>query len=88
MRKKHYTEEQIFGILQQGASGMKVPEICRKYGVSEPTYFRWKSKYSGMELSDLKQMKAMDAENSRLKRIVADQALQIDAMKEVLKKKW
>ena len=88
MRKKRYTEEQIFDILKQGDSGMKVPELCRKYGVSEATYFRWKSKYAGMELSDLKQMKAMESENSRLKRLVADQALQIQAMKEVLKKKF
>ena len=88
MRKKRYTEEQIFDILKQGDSGMKVPELCRKYGVSEATYFRWKSKYAGMELSDLKQMKAMESENSRLKRRVADQALQIQAMKEVLKKKF
>ena len=88
MKKKRYTEEQIFSILKEGESGVKVPELCRKYGVSEATYFRWKSKYSGLELSDLKKMKAMEAENSSLKRLVADQALQIQAMKEVLKKKF
>ncbi len=88
MKKKRYTEEQIFAILKEGESGVKVPELCRKYGVSEATYFRWKSKYSGLELSDLKKMKGMEAENSSLKRLVADQALQIQAMKEVLKKKF
>jgi putative transposase len=88
VRKKRYTEEQIFQILKEGESGLQVTDLCRKYGVSEATYFRWKSKYSGMELSDLKKMKSMEAENARLKRLVADQALQIDAMKEVLQKKW
>jgi len=88
MRKKHYTEEQVFRILKEGESGTQVTDLCRKYGVSEATFFRWKSKYSGMELSDLKKMKSMEAENTQLKRIVADQALQINAMKEVLQRKW
>ena len=88
MKKKRYTEEQIFEILKQGESGAKVPELCRNYGVSEATYFRWKSKYAGMELNDLKKMKALEAENVRLKRIIADQALEIHAIKETLKEKW
>jgi putative transposase len=88
VRKKHYTEEQVFRILKEGESGAQVTDLCRKYGVSEATFFRWKSKYSGMELSDLKKMKSMEAENTQLKRIVADQALQINAMKEVLQRKW
>jgi putative transposase len=87
MKGKRYSEEQIFRILQEGERGAKVADICRQYGVSENTYFRWKSKYSGLELSDLKRMKEIEAENTRLKRIVADQALQIDAMKEVLQRK-
>jgi len=87
MKGKRYSEEQIFRILQEGDRGAKVAELCRQYGVSENTYFRWKSKYSGLELSDLKRMKEIEGENSRLKRIVADQALQIDAMKEVLQRK-
>lgn len=88
MKKKRYTEEQIVRILKEGESGSAISELCRKYGVSEATYFRWKSKYAGLELSDLKKMKSMEAENTQLKRIVADQALQINAMKEVLQKKW
>jgi putative transposase len=88
MKKKRYTEEQIFRILKEGETGGSISELCRKYGVSEATFFRWKSKYSGLELSDLKKMKGMEAENTQLKRIVADQALQINAMKEVLQKKW
>jgi putative transposase len=87
MKGKRYSEEQIFRILKEGESGAKVGELCRNYGISENTYYRWKSKYSGLELSDLKRMKEIEAENSRLKRIVADQALQIDAMKEVLQRK-
>jgi len=87
MKGKRYSEEQIFRILQEGDRGTKVAELCRQYGISENTYFRWKSKYSGLELSDLKRMKEIEGENSRLKRIVADQALQIDAMKEVLQRK-
>ena len=88
MKKKRYTEEQVFRILKEGESCSSIPELCRKYGVSEATFFRWRSKYSGLELSDLKKMKGMEAENTQLKRIVADQALQIDALKEVLQKKW
>jgi putative transposase len=87
MKGKRYSEEQIFRILQEGERGTKVAELCRRYGISENTYFRWKSKYSGLELSDLKRMKEIEGENSQLKRIVADQALQIDAMKEVLQRK-
>jgi putative transposase len=87
MKGKRYSEEQIFRILQEGERGGKVADICRQYGISENTYFRWKSKYSGLEVSDLKRMKEIEGENSRLKRIVADQALQIDAMKEVLQRK-
>jgi putative transposase len=87
MKGKRYSEEQIFRILKEVETGAKVADVCRRYGVAENTYFRWKSKYSGLELSDLKKMKEIEAENSRLKRIVADQALQIDAMKEVLQRK-
>jgi putative transposase len=87
MKGKRYNEEQIIRVLKEGENGTSVAEICRQYGISENTYFRWKSKYSGLEMSDLKKMKEIEAENGRLKRIVADQALQIDAMKEVLHRK-
>jgi len=69
-------------------AGVPIADVCRKFGVSEATFFRWKTKYVGLELSDLKKMKGMEAENSSLRRLVADQALQIHAMKEVLKKKF
>jgi len=88
MRKRRYTEEQIVQILKEGESGLPVTDVCRKYGVSEATFFRWKTKYVGLELSDLKKMKGMESENAYLKRIVADQALQIHVMKKVLQKKF
>jgi putative transposase len=87
MKGKRYSEEQIFRILKEGESGSKVGDLCRTYGIAENTYYRWKSKYSGLELSDLKKMREIEMENSQLKRIVADQALQIHAMKEVLQRK-
>lgn len=88
MKKKRYTEEQIVRILREWENGAKIDDLCRKHGVSAATFHRWKGKYAGMDLSDLKKMKAMESENSQLKRIVADQALQISAMKDVLSKKW
>ena len=88
MKRKYYKEEQIVRILRDGEANGKISELCRKYAISEATYHRWKKKYTGLDISDLKKMKAMEAENSQMKRVIADQALQIDAMKEVLQKKW
>ncbi len=88
MKKKRYSEEQIFKILQEGNSGGKITDICRKHGISEQTFHRWKGKYKGLNLSDLRKMKEMEGENARMKKIIADQALQIDALKEVLQGKF
>ena len=88
MKRKRYTSEQVVSILKEAESGLSITEICRKYGVSQGTFFRWKSKYSGLEVTDIEKMRQLADENGRLKRLVADQALQIDAMKEVLQKKW
>jgi putative transposase len=84
--KQRFSESQILSILKEGESGIKVADICRKHGICEGSYFRWKSKYSGMEISDVRKMKELELENSRLKRIVAQYALENEAMKEVLKK--
>lgn len=84
--KQRYTESQILSVLKEGESGIKVTDICRKYGICENTYFRWKSKYGGMEMSDIRRMKELELENSRLKRIVAQYALENEAMREVIKK--
>ena len=88
MRGKRYSEEQIVGILKEGASGMPLADLLRKHGIADATYYRWKSKYSGMELSDLKKMKGLEDENRRLKRLVADQALDIQMLKDINSRKW
>lgn len=84
--KQRFTESQIFEVLKEAEGGMRVEDLCRKHGISAGTFFRWKSKYGGMELSDVRKMKDLEMENSRLKRIVAQYALENDAMREVLKK--
>jgi len=83
-----YKEEQIIRILKEVESSISVTEVCRKYGVAEQTVYRWRSKYGGLETSELQRLRELEAENSRLKRIVAQQALDIDALKEVVSKKW
>jgi len=83
-----YKEEQIIRILKEVESGISVTEVCRKYGVSEQTVYRWRNKYGGLDTSELKRLRELEAENSRLKRIVAQQALDIDVLKEVVSKKW
>jgi putative transposase len=85
--KKRYTEEQIVRILQEGQSG-KINETCRKYGVSEATFFNWRNKYTGMGVPEIRRLRELELENGRLKRIIAERDLEIDAMKEVLKKNW
>lgn len=83
-----YKEEQIIRILKEVENGTKVAEVCRQYGVSEQTVYRWRSKYAGMATSELQRLRELEAENSRLKKIVAQQALDIDALKELAAKKW
>ena len=83
MKKSHFTEEQIAYALRQAETGTAVTEVCRAMGISEQTYYRWKSKFGGMELSDAKRLKQLEDENRRLKRLVADQALDIQILKEV-----
>ena len=88
MKKSRFTEPQIIRMLQSQQEGKKVAEICREYGISEQTFYNWKSKYGGMSLSELQRVKELEAENARLKRIVADQQISIDILKEVNSKKW
>lgn len=88
MRKKRYTEEQIIKVLGEQETGSKVTELCRKYGISEQTFYRWRSKYGGMSVSEAKRLKALEEENQRLKQIVGEQALDIRALKAALEKKY
>ena len=88
MRKSRFTESQIIGVLKQVEQGQKVKDVCREHGISEGTYHRWKSKYGGMRVSDAKRLKELEVENRRLKKLVADMALDNQALKEVLDRKW
>jgi len=83
-----YKEEQIIRILKEVEGGTSIGEVCRKYGVSEQTVYRWRSKYGGLDTSELQRLRELEAENSRLKKIVAQQVLDIDTLKELLTKKW
>ena len=87
MKKSKFNESQIIGILKQQESGKSVSDICREYGISQPTFYQWKSKYSGMEVAHLKRLKDLEAELSQYKRIVAEQSLQITVLKDVIEKK-
>ena len=88
MKARQYTEEQIIAVLKEGEAGAKVSDLCRKYGMSDATYYNWKAKYSGMTASDLKRLKSLEAENRRLKQIVGEQALDISALKDLLSKNF
>jgi putative transposase len=88
MKKITKTEAQIIAILQEQEQGMKVAEICRKHGISEPTFYNWKSKYSGMTVNELKRLKELEYENSRLKKMYANLSLENDAIKDLLSKKF
>lgn len=88
MKARQYTEEQIISVLKEGEAGAKVSDLCRKYGMSDATYYNWKAKYSGMTASDLKKLKSLEHENRRLKQIVGEQALDIRALKDLLSKNF
>ncbi len=88
MKAKRYSEAQIFQILKEVESGVPVVNAAREHGVSPATILRWKSKYAGMSLSELKRLKALEEENARLKRIVAQQALDNELLREINSKKW
>lgn len=87
MKKSKYTESQIIGILKQQESGKTVADICREHGLSQPTFYQWKSKYSGMEVAQLMRLNELEGEVSQYKRIVAEQTLQITDLKDVMEKK-
>lgn len=88
MKRKRFSEEQIIAILKQAEGGLPVAELLRQHGIAEGTFYRWKSKYGGLELSEAKRLKQLEDENRRLKRLVADQALDIQILKEVAAGKY
>ncbi len=86
--KKRYTEEQIIGFLKEAERGVAVKDLCRKHGFSEPSYYAWRNKYGGMDVSDAKRLKGLELENTRLKKLLADALLENEVTKEALRKKW
>jgi putative transposase len=87
MKRSRFSESQIVAILKEADAGLKVAEICRKHGISQPTYYNWKSKYGGMSASELKRIKEIEAEHAKLKRMYADLAMENEALKELIEKK-
>ena len=87
MKKTRFNESQIISILKQQQTGLSVSDICREHGISQATFFNWKSKYGGMNLNNLKRMKELEAENARLKKMYAEKSLQNDALKDLIEKK-
>lgn len=88
MKKSRFTEEQIISILKEQEQGLKVAEICRKHGIADQTFHNWKKKYGGLTVDELRRMKELEQENSRLKRAVADLTLDVQILKDVNSKKW
>jgi|TARA_Y100000814_G_scaffold277990_1_gene239447 putative transposase len=88
MKKSRFSEQQIIGILKEHAAGMTAAELCRKHGISDATFYKWRSKYGGMTVSDAKRLKAMEEENSQLKRMLAEQMLDNATLKEMLAKNF
>ena len=88
MRKSRFSEEQIIGILKQNEAGAPVTQLCREHGIGESTFYKWKSKYGGLEVNEAKRLRALEDENNKLKRLLADAMLDNAALKDVLTKKW
>lgn len=86
--KKRFSEEQIIKVLKEREAGTPTAELCRKYGISQGTFFKWKAKFGGMEVSDAKRLKALESENTRLKKLVANLSLDNEILREVNAKKW
>lgn len=88
MKAKRYSEEQIIGVLREAEAGAKTKDLCRKYGISEPTYYNWKAKYGGMTVSDARRLKELEGENAKLKKLLAESELDKAALKDLLGRKW
>ena len=88
MKRSKFTDEQILAIVKEGEAGRKVADLCRKHGISDATFYNWKAKYGGMEVSEAKRLKALEEENAKLKKLLAEQMLDAAALRELLAKKW
>lgn len=88
MKRSRFSEEKIIGVLKEHEAGAKVDELCRRHGISSATFYTWRRRYAGMEASEAKRLRELEAENAKLKRIVADQMLDMSAMKDLLEKRW
>lgn len=88
MKRNRFTEEQIIGVLKEHELGAKAADICRKHGISEATFYNWKSKFGGMDVSEAKRLRALETENGKLKRLLADAMLDNAGLKDLLSKKW
>jgi putative transposase len=86
--RKRFTEEQIIGFLKQADAGVAIKELCRQHGFSEASYYLWRSKFGGLEVSDAKRLKSLEAENARLKKLLAESMLENEVTREALRKKW
>ena len=88
MLRSRFSEEQIIGILKEHRAGLGAAELCRRYGISDATFYKWRSKYSGMEVSDAKRLRGLEAENAKLKRLLADAMLDVSTLKDMLEKNF
>jgi len=88
MKKSRYSESQIFQILKEAESGVPVSEVCRKHGMSDATFYKWRAKYGGMDASSMKRLKELEEENARLKKMYADERLKAEVLSEAIEKKW
>jgi putative transposase len=88
VKKQRFTEEQIIAVLKEQEAGAKAADLCRKHGISEATFYNWKAKFGGMDVSEAKRLKALEDENAKLKKLLAEQMLDAAALRELLAKKW
>ena len=88
MKRSRFSEEQIIGILKEHQAGLSAKELCRRHGVSEPTFYKWRSKYGGMEVSDARRLKALEDENAKLKKLLAESMLDVSTLRETLGKNF
>ena len=88
MRKSRFTQEQIIGVLKEHHAGVAAGDLCRKHGISDATFYKWRSKYGGMDVSDARKLKALEDENARLKRLLAESVMDVSTLKEMLSKNF